>query len=45
MAQVVLGLGAPHTPHFPTVSREHGDAVGATGGGAKIVKDRSSKKY
>lgn len=30
MAQVVLGLGAPHTPHFPTVSKEHGDASRVT---------------
>ena len=34
MAQVALGFGAPHTPHFRAVSKEHGDAVSPTGDGA-----------
>src|SRR4051812_47239269 len=30
MAKLVLGLGAPHTPHFPSVSKEQGDASRVT---------------
>jgi protocatechuate 4,5-dioxygenase beta chain len=30
MARLVLGLGAPHTPHFPTVAMEQGEASRVT---------------